>query len=119
MQETITIADSLAYFRKAIAEPMSVPPWSEWWAKHAEGVEQIFPLVDFVRLKHRRLFGARQILQRAGEIPKDYTPSSPLRTGACGQCGERVALPATIVDGSLTCPHCGHVYPNAAERTSP
>ncbi len=20
-----------AYFRRAVAEPQSVPPWSEWW----------------------------------------------------------------------------------------
>ncbi|HEX4611024.1 MAG TPA: hypothetical protein VH092_22730 [Urbifossiella sp.] len=51
--------DCLAYFRKAIADPRSVPPWSEWWAANVERVERVFPLLDYVRLKHRRLLGAR------------------------------------------------------------
>jgi ribosomal protein S27E len=99
--------ECLAYFRKAIADPASVPPWSEWWAVNAELVERIFPLFDFVRLKHRRLLGARQILQKAGELPKDYSPRSPLLTGSCGQCGERVTGGFENPDGSITCPTCG------------
>jgi len=63
--------ECLIYFRKAIHEPESVPPWPEWWAVNAELVERIFTIVDFVRLKHRGLLGARQILQIRGELPKD------------------------------------------------
>ena len=102
--------ECLAYFRKAVHDPASVPPWSEWWAANAELVERIFPLFDFVRLKHRRLLGARQILQNSGELPKDFSPRSPLVTGSCAQCGERITNPTTGPgDGSITCPTCGLV----------
>ena len=97
--------ECLAYFRKAIAEPASVPPWSEWWSTHADKVERIFSLLDYVRLKHRRLLGARQILQFAGELPADYVPPSPLLTGSCGQCGERTIES----EGIVSCPICGAV----------
>jgi hypothetical protein len=92
--------ECLIYFRQAIANPASVPPWSEWWAANGELVEREFPLFDFVRLKHRRLLGAQQILQRLGELPKDYSPPSPRATGSCGICGERVAT------ADMTCPTC-------------
>ena len=62
--------DCLNYFRKAVAEPDSVPPWADWWAIHADWVEQTFPMIDFVRLKHRGLLGAEQILHKLGEQPK-------------------------------------------------
>ncbi|VTS07340.1 hypothetical protein [Tuwongella immobilis] len=99
--------ECLEYFRKAIADPASVPPWSQWWAEHGELVERSFPLVDFVRLKHRRLRGARQILQLAGELPVDFLPPSPHQTGSCADCGERVRLPATGTIGPAICPTCG------------
>ncbi len=96
--------ECLDYFRKAIADPQSVPPWSEWWAANADLVERTFPLVDYVRLKHRKLLGARQILQYRGEFPEDYEPRSAFVTGSCGQCGERVE----IVGGThVICPVCG------------
>lgn len=98
--------ECLAYFRKAIHDPASVPPWSEWWAANADLVERIFPLFDFVRLKHRRLLGARQILQNSGELPKDYIPKSPFINGSCSQCGERSVDSQA---GSITCPTCGLV----------
>ncbi|MFO0796379.1 MAG: hypothetical protein U0804_02820 [Gemmataceae bacterium] len=63
--------ECLAYFRQAIADPQGVPPWPEWWAANAEVVEREFPLLDYVRLKHRQLLGARQILQNRGELPAD------------------------------------------------
>jgi hypothetical protein len=96
--EVLQMEECLAYFRQAITEPARVPSWSEWWAVNSELVERVFPLVDFVRLKHRRLLGARQILQNAGELPKNFRPPSPLLTGSCGQCGERTT--------SESCP-CG------------
>ena len=37
---------------------------------HADWVEQTFPMIDFVRLKHRGLLGAGQILHKLGEQPK-------------------------------------------------
>lgn len=101
--------ECLAYFRRAVAEPLSVPPWSGWWAANAEVVERVFPLLDFVRLKHRRLLGARQILQHRGELPEDYQPPSPLVTGSCGECGERTARVPGPGGGIVDCPVCGVV----------
>jgi DNA-directed RNA polymerase subunit RPC12/RpoP len=98
----------LAYFRKAVTDPASVPPWSEWWAANAVRVETELPLVEFVRLKHRRLLGARQILQRAGHLPDDFVPPDPLKTGSCSTCGERTTNPTAGPGGGyITCPNCG------------
>lgn len=69
--------ECLGYFRKAVSNPASVPPWSEWWAANAELVEHTFPLVDWVRLKHRGLLGAVQILQHRGELPADFRLPDP------------------------------------------
>ena len=66
--------ECLAYFRLAVADPARVPPWSEWWAANSGLVERVFPLLDYVRLKHRGLLGARQILQLRGELPEDDRP---------------------------------------------
>lgn len=100
----------LAYFRQAVREPLSVPPWSEWWAANAELAEAVLPLFDFVRVKHRRLLGARQMLQIAGELPRDWVPPPALETGSCPQCGERVECS----DAATRCPGCG-----AAEAVTP
>ena len=62
------IQASLAYFRKALAEPESVPSWETWWATNHDLVERAFSMVDYVRLKHRGLLGAKQILQKLGEL---------------------------------------------------
>lgn len=100
--------ECLAYFRQAIADPLSVPPWSVWWAANSELVERVFPLVDYVRLKHRRLTGARQILQKMGELPDNYCPRSALLTGSCHICGERATIHSTgPTGGQVTCPICG------------
>lgn len=64
----------LKYFRLAVADPSSAPPWSEWWAANVGLVERVFPLMDYVRLKHRGLLGAKQILQNLGELPPDVPP---------------------------------------------
>lgn len=101
--------ECLAYFRRAVADPQSVPPWSEWWAANAEVVERTFPLLDYVRLKHRKLLGARQVLQHRGELPADYAPPSPLVTGSCGDCGERTARVPGPGGGIIDCPTCGVV----------
>lgn len=99
--------ECLAYFRKAVTDPASVPPWSEWWAANIEVVEVSFPLADYVRLKHRRLLGARQILMRAGELPADFIPPPALSTGSCANCGERVPNLPNQVSEPLTCLYCG------------
>jgi hypothetical protein len=97
----------MAYFRQAVKDPASVQPWSEWWKANVELVERTFPLVDYVRLKHRRLRGAREILKYAGELPQDYVPPSPVVTGTCTECGERTASDG---EGGVKCPVCGVVY---------
>ena len=100
--------ECLRYFRAAIAEPMSVPPWSEWWAANVGKAEAVFPLVDYVRLKHRKLLDAQQILQFAGELPANYQPPSPRFSGSCGQCGERtIHHPTENGGGYVSCPNCG------------
>ncbi len=100
--------ECLAYFRRAIAEPLSVPPWSEWWAANVGKAEAAFPLVDYVRLKHRKLLGAQQILQFAGELPANYQPPSSRFSGSCGQCGERtINHPTENGGGTVSCPICG------------
>ncbi len=100
--------ECLAYFRLAVLEPLSAPAWSNWWARHAELAAQSFSLVDYVRLKHRKLLGARQILQLRGELSKEFTPPSPYLSGACGQCGERVfPAPGDLTGDCVACPLCG------------
>jgi len=101
----------LIYFRQLVDEPLSVPPWSEWWAANEELVGQAFSLVDYVRLKHRKLLGAVQILQIAGELPPDYAPQSPLVSGICCLCGERFVNRADAVEaGEVRCGACGIKY---------
>ncbi len=63
--------ECLIYFRLALQEPARVPPWSEWWASNETQVQEVFSFADYVRLKHRRLLGARQILQRLGKLPSE------------------------------------------------
>ncbi|MGL6094466.1 MAG: hypothetical protein ACRC7O_01525 [Fimbriiglobus sp.] len=103
--------ECLAYFRAAVHAPLTVPPWSAWWAANADVVERTFPLFDFVRLKHRRLRGARQILQNRGELPTDFVPQSLRITMSCSECGERTET----VDGTVNCPNCGMIctFPTA------
>jgi len=103
--------ECLAYFRKAIHDPASVPPWSEWWAANAELVAHSFGFADYVRLKHRRLRGARQILQIAGELEQSFRSPGIEESGSCSDCGERAtgSNPAAGA-GSITCPTCGGVY---------
>lgn len=115
-QREAQIEECLAYFRQAIASPASVPPWSDWWRENEPLVERVFPLMEYVRLKHRQLLGARQILQRFEELPKDYRPPSPRLTGSCGHCGERVPPSAIGTEnGPITCPHCGTVFADSEE----
>ena len=103
--------ESLQYFRHAIADPQSVPPWSEWWAANAERVQNEFPLVDWVRLKHRKLRGAREILMHRGELPPDFRPPGPFETNSCSECGERLTdLPTDHKGETIQCPHCRVKY---------
>lgn len=61
----------LVYFRAALTDPESVPSWADWWAVNEELVMNTFPMFDYVRLKHRHLLGAKQVLQNRGEWPKE------------------------------------------------
>ena len=51
------------------ADPSSAPPWPEGWAANQTLVENTFSLVDYVRLKHRGLVGAQQILDKLDAAP--------------------------------------------------
>jgi hypothetical protein len=100
----------LAYFRRAVSDPRCAVPWSTWWAENEPVVEQVFSLVDYVRLKYRKLRGAREILIRARELPPDFVPPSALATGYCSECGERVAERTNRSGGGeVPCPTCGVV----------
>jgi len=112
------VEECLIYFRQAVTNPSSVPPWSEWWAQNVAKVEQVFSLLDYVRLKHRRLLGARQILQNSGELPEDYRPPSALVTGSCSQCGERTTRNGGSEGGTITCPICGPIGTYSAREAS-
>ena len=102
--------ECLVYFRLAVTDPRSVPPWSEWWAENEPLAQTTFSMVDYVRLKHRRLLGARQILQRLGEIPSDFAPPSPQLTGSCGNCGERIVIQdSDSAEIAMICPLCGNL----------
>lgn len=100
--------ECLIYFRQAVNSPGQVQPWSEWWAANEELVGQSFSMVDYVRLKHRKLRGAREILHLKGELPKDFIPASPLVTGSCSECGERTTKSSSdTCGGEVSCPSCG------------
>jgi hypothetical protein len=101
----VQVDECLAYFRLAVSDPLSVPPWSEWWAENHGLVERVFPLMDYVRLKHRRLLGARQILDKRGEHPVPYSPENLLLLKSCPNCGERTKR----VGHYIECPICGVV----------
>ncbi len=114
--------ECLTYFRKAVRDPASVPPWSEWWAANADLAAHVFGFADYVRLKHRRLKGARQILQIAGELPADFLPPSVGESGSCSDCGERVTgNTAVLGPGNVACPTCGgvHVFDTASSPQQP
>lgn len=103
--------ECLTYFRLVVTNPASALPWSEWWAANEEIVQQRFPLVEYVRLKHRRLRGAREILLRAGHLPSDFRPPHPRQSGVCSDCGERVMQDFTEPMGTqAACPKCGLVF---------
>jgi hypothetical protein len=105
--------ECLVYFRLAVTDPNGVPPWSEWWAENEPLAQSVFSIVDYVRLKHRRLLGARQILQRLGEIPQDFVPPHPKLTGSCGNCGERTNnQDSSSGEVIIICPTCGELGSN-------
>ena len=78
------IEECLVYFRQAIASPESVPPWSEWWQENEPLVERVFPLMEYVRLKHRtpRRAADPPAVRRAAEglHPTQPAPHGLLRT---------------------------------------
>lgn len=102
----VDIETLLSYLRSAATDPASVAPWSEWWAENDKHVSQAFSLVDYVRLKHRKLTGARQLLQARGELPKDFLPPSIQSSGSCEKCGERGVERPTPAGPRLGCPNC-------------
>jgi len=99
--------ECLEYFKQAVIAPGSVSAWSEWWSQHDVLVRQSFPRADYLRLKHRRLAGARQLLQRSGLLPPDFEPPRPLLTGFCNACGERVSVTVSPGGGEVFCSICG------------
>ena len=112
--------EHLAYFKQAATDPASATPWSVWWAANAETVEQQYPIVEFVRLKHRRLKGAIQILKQMGELPRDFQPPDARKTGICPDCGDPVKHEtASEGGGSLSCALCGLSIAYDCQGTAP
>jgi len=68
--------ECLIYFENAILRPDSVPSWEQWWAEKEELAATHFSLIDYVRLKHRHLRGARFILERLGRMAKEAPPDA-------------------------------------------
>lgn len=101
--------ECLAYFRAATSDPLSVPPWSEWWAANEEKARAVFPRYEYLRLKHRKLQGAVGILQALGELPDPWPRWNPLRILTCSLCGERTIQKSSVGGGMITCPECGSV----------
>jgi hypothetical protein len=102
------MSDQLTYFKQAATDPANVPPWSVWWAENSEAVEHALPLMEFVRLKHRRLKGAIEYLKKIGQLPPDFQPPHPLTTGICPDCGDPLQHETTSPDATnLSCKHCG------------
>jgi hypothetical protein len=91
------VNELLAYFRQAIEHPESVQPWNDWWLTNSDKVESAFSREDFLRLKHRKLRGARIILENSGWTPANARSLRPINTGYCDVCGERLfrMLPGT------------------------
>ncbi len=94
----------LTYFRLALTDPLCVPPWSEWWTANEELVQRVFPLMEYVRLKHRRLNGARQLMSKRGE---EFELFDPLFLLSCPSCGERTTRTGGVSGGMVLCPICG------------
>jgi hypothetical protein len=82
--------ECLAYFRRAIEHPGTVPPWAEWWATHEELVRRVFPRPEYLRLKYRKLAGARILVERQGWRPSSESQRDPDRAEFCEVCGERL-----------------------------
>ena len=98
----------LTYFRRAVTDPLSVPPGSEWWAANSEAVERAAPHQEYLRFNRRRLRGAWTFLQQAGHLPEGFQPPSPLSSGSCGGCGERTTNQSAGPGGGyIPCPNCG------------
>lgn len=82
--------ECLTYFRQAIEQPGSVPPWTEWWAAHEELVRRSFDHADYIRLKFRRLDAARTILERVGQPATEPPQIDSIYRTYCPHCGERL-----------------------------
>lgn len=80
----------LAYFQRAIEHPETVRPWNDWWIENSAWVQAEFSREDFLRLKYRKLRGARTILERSGWTPTDERRLQPINSGFCNVCGERL-----------------------------
>jgi ribosomal protein S27E len=93
----------------AIFTPMSVSPWSEWWHANADLVERVFSRYEYLRLKYRRLSGARQILEARGQLPETQFPTGSF-SGSCSDCGERTTNHSAGPGGGyVSCPTCGTI----------
>ena len=55
----------IPYFRAALEQGGSVPPWSQWWVEHRNRAEDLLDPADFELLRTGKLEAARMVLRRS------------------------------------------------------
>ena len=59
-----------------ISNPRDAEAWPEWWARNEDVVRSLFSREQYLKLKYRKLYAARQILADRGMIDErqfDYS----------------------------------------------
>lgn len=71
--------ECLTYFRRAIEEPASVPPWREWWAANEPLARRVFTMAQVSQLRGTGLRAAAVILRRYGWKPPPTPPAEVVK----------------------------------------
>ena len=77
----------LEYFRVIVFDHLLVPAWNLWWAKNEEIVKRESDSRNQLRLKYRKIEGARDLLVQLGECVKTLRlPGTirPMKPGIVG-----------------------------------
>lgn len=62
------MGELLTYFRAAVHRPKSVVAWGDWWAANEPRVRELFPKLEYLRLKASGLVAAEDYLRRTGQL---------------------------------------------------
>ena len=98
--------ECLTYFRLAAFKPDAVPKWAEWWEVNEDRVRELFPRVEYLRLKARGANAAEDYLLRTGQLkePIRLDPEfiRDLRTiNWLSNCGQ--PIPVELASLVMTC----------------